>query len=89
MRATCQDRNSTQEDRAPKAGNPYREDATLAVDVPERAAEEEERRQGEEARVRDLLLASEAAAQFALDRREGDVDDRPVDSGDARAEDRR
>ena len=64
------------------------EHAPLAVDVPERPADQDQRAERQHVGVRDPLLRLQPAAEVVLDRGQRDVDDRPVDRGDARAEDR-
>src|SRR5207248_9049420 len=72
----------------PEGADTEREDAHLAEDVSERAADEDQRPEGEEIRVDDPLLGGEPTAQIPLDRRQGHVDHGSVDEGDRRAEDR-
>ena len=64
------------------------EDATLAEDVAQRAAHEDQRAERQQVCAADPLLSRQAAAEAALDRRQGDVDDRSVEQGDRGAEDR-
>ncbi len=78
----------TQQGEQAERGDARREDATLAVDVAERAADQDQRPQREQIGVRHPLLRREAAAEVALDRGQGDVDDRAVDRGHRRSEDR-
>ena len=68
--------------------DPEHEHAPLPVDVPERAGDEDQRPEREHVGVRDPLLRLQPAAEVVLDRGQRDVDDRPVDGGDGRAEDR-
>ena len=56
------------------------EDPPLAVEVAERAADEDERAEREQIGVGDPLLAGQAAAEVALDGRQGDVDRRRVEA---------
>src|SRR5207247_3843591 len=65
-----------------------REHAPLAVDVAQRAADQDQRAQRQEIGVRHPLLSRQAAAEVALDRRQRHVHDRPVDRGDAGTENR-
>ena len=81
-------------DRAEQGGggegrDPDREDPRLPEDVAERAADEDQRAEGEQVGVDDPLLRREPAAEVGLDRRQRDVDDRAVDEGHRRAEDAR
>ena len=71
-----------------EARESQREDPPLTVDVAERAADQDQRAQGEQIGVRDPLLRGETTAEVALDRGQRDVDDRTVDRGDRRAQDR-
>ena len=71
-----------------EAGDAEREDPPLAVEVAERAADEDERAEREQVGVGDPLLAGQAAAEVALDGRQRDVDHRRVERRDERAEDR-
>ena len=71
-----------------EAGDAEREDPPLAVEVAERAADEDQRAEREQVGVRDPLLAGEAAAEVALDRRQRDVDHRRVEPRHERAHDR-
>ena len=73
----------------PNAADADREHPPLAVDVAERAADQDQRAEREQVRVRHPLLRRQPAAEVALDRRQRDVDDRPVDRRHAGAEDRR
>ena len=72
----------------PKPATPMREDPPLAVEVAERAADEDERAEREQVGVGDPLLARQAAAEVALDGRQRDVDHRRVERRDERAQDR-
>ena len=81
-------RDRAREREHAERGDPEHEHAPLAVDVAERAADQDQRAEREHVGVRDPLLRLEPAAEVVLDRGERDVDDRPVDRGDARAEDR-
>ena len=65
-----------------------REDPPLAVEVAERAADEDQRAEREQVGVGDPLLAGQAAAEVALDRRQRDVDHRRVEPRHERAQDR-
>ena len=71
-----------------EADQPEREDAALAVDVAERSADEDQRREREHVAVGDPLLAGEPAAEIGGDRRQRDVDRRRVEHGDERPHDR-
>ena len=71
-----------------EAGHAEREDPPLAVEVAERAADEDERAEREQIGVGDPLLPGEAAAEVALDGRQRDVDGGRVERRDERAEDR-
>ena len=66
-----------------------REHAPLAVEVAERARDEDQRAERQQVRVRHPLLAGEPAAEVLADRRQRDVDDRRVEARDERAHDRR
>ena len=72
-----------------EAADAEREHAPLAVEVAERAADQDQRAERQQVAVDDPLLPGEAAAEPALDRRQRDVDDGAVEQRDARAEDRR
>ena len=76
-------------DATPNARDAQREHPHLSEDVAERAADEDERAEREQIGVDDPQLGRDPAAEVALDRGQGDVDDRPVDEGDRRAENRR
>src|SRR5262249_13026921 len=65
-----------------------REHATLAVQVAERAPDQDQRAERQQVAVDHPLLCRETPAQRALDRRQGDVHDRSVEQRDPRADDR-
>ena len=73
----------------PKPPTPEREHAPLAVEVAERAADQDQRAERQQVAVDDPLLRRQAAAERALDRRQRDVHDRAVEQHDARADDAR
>ena len=75
-------------DRRRSPPTPMREDPPLAVEVAERAADEDQRAEREQVGVGDPLLAGEAAAEVALDGRQRDVDHGRVEPRDERAQDR-
>jgi len=56
-----------------------REHAPSAVDVAERATDQNQRAEGQQVRVRDPLLSLEAPAEVVLYRGQRDIDDRSVD----------
>jgi type IV secretory pathway VirB10-like protein len=60
-----------------KGTDTEREHAPPAVDVAERPADQNQRAERQQIRVRDPLLRLQAAAEIVLNRRECDVDDRP------------
>ena len=60
-----------------------------AVDVAERAAEEQQRAEGDEVAVEDPLETAQAGVEVLADGRQRHVDDGPVEERDARAEHRR
>ena len=64
-------------------GDADREHAPLAVQVGERAGDEDQRREREQVGVRHPLLAGEPAAEVVGDGRQRDVDGRGVDCHDA------
>ena len=68
-----------------EAGHADGEDPPLAVEVAERAADEDQRAEREQVGVGDPLLAREAAAEVALDGRQRDVDRGRVERRDERA----
>ena len=72
----------------PKPDDAQREDPPLAVDVAERAADEDERAEREQVGVGDPLLAGQAAAEVALDGRQRDVDRGRVEPRHERPQDR-
>ena len=65
-----------------------REHTPLAVDVPDRATDEDERPECQQIGIRHPLLRRQASAEILLDRRQRNVDDRAVDRRDGRADDR-
>jgi hypothetical protein len=65
-----------------------REHPHLAEDVAERASDEDQRAQRQQVGIDDPLLCRQPAAEVPLNGRQGDVDDRHVDGGDRRAENR-
>ena len=71
-----------------EARDAEREDPPLAVEVAERAADEDQRAEREQVGVGDPLLAGEAAAEVALDGGQRDVDRRCVEPRHERAQDR-
>ena len=81
-RQRARERHDTEADQA------EREDAALAVDVAERSADQDQRREREHVAVGDPLLPGEPAAEVGGDRRQRDVDRRRVQHGDERAHDR-
>ena len=64
-----------------------REDPPLAVQVAQRAADQDQRAEREQVGVHDPLLSRETAAELALDRRQGDVHHRAVEQSYTRTED--
>ena len=64
------------------------EDAPPAEAVAQRAADQQQRGEEERIRLDDPLRLGRRGVEFALDRRQRDVDDRAVDERHARAEDR-
>ena len=91
LQAACQDQDRPVGSRRTEHRHDAEEDdaehehAALAEEVAERPADEQEGAEGEQVGVDDPLLEREPAAEIALDRREGNVDDAPVDEDDARA----
>ena len=71
-----------------EAADADREHAPLAVEVPERAGNEDQRAERQQVGVRHPLLAGQPAAEVVPDRRERDVDDRRIEARDERAHDR-
>ncbi len=69
--------------------DPARIDATPAEPISQRAADQQERGEKERVRLDDPLDVGDGGAELALQRRQGQVDDRAVDEGEARAEHRR
>src|SRR5690349_21132277 len=64
--------------------------ATPAPDaVAERAADEQETREHERVRLDDPLHVGDGRPELALERRQRDVDDGPIDEREARPQDRR
>jgi hypothetical protein len=82
-------RERAQQRGQPEASHAEREHAPLAVDVRERARHEDQRRERQQVRVGDPLLAGEPAAEVVRDLRQRDVDDGRVDGHHRGAEDRR
>ena len=72
-----------------EAGDAEREDAPLAEDVAERAADQDQRAERQQVGVRDPLLPGQPAAEIVANRGQRDVDRRGVQPGDERAHDRR
>ena len=75
-------------DAAVNESKPEHEHAAAPEAVAERAAEDDQRAEGEQVRVGDPLQVAEAGVQVARDRRQRDVDHRGVEEGDAGAEHR-
>ena len=73
----------------PNPATPDREHAPLAVQVGERAGDEDQRREREQIGVRHPLLAGEPAAEVVGDRRQRDVDGRGVHCHHGRPQDGR
>ena len=71
----------------PKADTPEREDAPLAEDVAQRAADQQQRGERDQVGVGGPLLPRQAAAEVLGDRRQRHVGHRRVDRDDGRAED--
>ena len=63
-----------------EAADADREHAPLAVEVAERAADQDQRAERQQVGVRDPLLAGEPAAEVLADRRQRDVDHRRVEA---------
>ena len=63
-----------------------REDEAVAEHVTERTAEQQESREDQRIRLDDPLRVGDGGVQRGLQRREGDVDGRPVDERETRAE---
>ena len=64
------------------------EDAPAAVAVAERAAQQDQRRHGQQVAVADPLQLGQARVEVPADGAQGDVDDRAVEQREPRAEDR-
>ena len=71
-----------------EAADADREHPPLAVEVAERAGDEDQRAERQQVGVGDPLLAGEPAAEVVADRRQRDVDHRRVEARDERAHDR-
>ena len=74
---------------APKPADADAEDALLAVEVAQRAADQDQRGEEQQVGVDHPLLAGQPAAEVLLDGGQRDVDDRRVHADDERAHDRR
>ena len=82
-------RERAEQRRDAEARDAEREDAPLAVEVGQRAGDEDQRAQRQQVGVGDPLLPGEPAAEVVRDRRERDVDDGGVHRHHRRAQDRR
>ena len=71
-----------------EAADADREDPPLAVEVAERAGDEDQRAERQQVGVGHPLLAGEPAAEVVADRRQRDVDHGRVEARDERAHDR-
>ena len=84
MRASGDERADRRRERTGERGDAEakdaeREDPPLAVQVAERAADQDQRAEREQIAVDDPLLCGEPAAERALDRRQRDVHDGAVE----------
>jgi hypothetical protein len=82
-------RDRAQQRHDPEAANADREHGPFPIDVAERSADQDQRGEREQVGVRYPLLARQAAAEIAADRRQGDVHRRRIEPHDERAHDRR
>ena len=80
-------RDRADERRAAEAGRADREDPPPAVEVAERAADEDQRCEHQQVGLDDPLLVGERGVEVVAQRRQRDVDDGLVDEHDRRAED--
>ena len=89
IRNSMRRRHGAQHGHDAEARDAEREHAPLTEDVAERAAHQDQRAERQQVRVRDPLLAGEAAAEVGADRGQRDVDRSGVETGHERAHDRR